>query len=54
MNAYLVADTGLTVIFKELTIKGFNIFKHYEEWPYAFVELNKLIQEVTYFEMKQL
>jgi len=31
---------------KELTIQGFMCFTWYEQWPTAFVELNKYIQEV--------
>lgn len=29
----------------ELTIYGFMVYTYYEQWPEAFVEMNKLIQE---------
>ena len=34
------------ILVKEITIKGFLVYSFDEEWPAAFVEMNKLIQEV--------
>lgn len=29
----------------ELTVYGFMVYSYYEQWPVAFTDLNKLIQE---------
>ena len=40
----------MRVLENEITVKSFNVNKHYAEWPLAYVELNKLIQEVRFQE----
>jgi NADPH-dependent curcumin reductase CurA len=38
--------TNLNVLIKELTVYGFMCYSYNEEWPKAFDEMNKLIQNV--------
>lgn len=40
--------TNISILMKQLTVKGFLCFPHFDKWPAAFVQLNKLIQEVTF------
>lgn len=35
---------------KELTVKGFQVYSFSNEWPQAFTEMNKMIQEVSLFD----
>ena len=41
-------EVDLRALESEITVFSYNIFRHYDEWPVAFVELNKLIQEVRF------
>lgn len=38
-------ETNFDILMKQLTVMGFMCYNHYEDWPNAFVEINKLIQE---------
>jgi len=40
-----VPATNLSVLMKELTIKGFMVYTYYPEWPAAFTEMNQYIKE---------
>ncbi|CAF0705338.1 unnamed protein product [Brachionus calyciflorus] len=37
--------TNVSVLMNELSIYGFMCYSYYEQWPIAFTEMNKLIQE---------
>lgn len=44
-DVQLVEATNITILLKELTVKGFMVYTYSNEWPQAFTEMNKLIQE---------
>ena len=44
----LVEATNINILMKELTVKGFMCYSYFDKWPLAFVEMNKLIQEVIF------
>jgi len=44
---YLVPATNVAILMKQLTVRGFQVFLCQDEWPQAFTEMNKLIQEVS-------
>lgn len=41
----LFPATNHSILMKELTVKGFVCYSYVNEWPVAFTEMNKLIQE---------
>ena len=41
--------TNLSILMKSLTVKGFIASSFIDQWPRAFTEMNKLIQEVFFF-----
>ncbi len=44
---YLVPATNIAILMKQLTVRGFQVFLCQDEWPQAFTEMNRLIQEVS-------
>lgn len=45
----LEPQTHQSIFIKQLTVIGWLCFRYYDDWPRAFVELNKLIKEVCVF-----
>ncbi len=41
-----VPATNISILRTELTVKGFMVYSYHNEWPNAFTQMNKLIQEV--------
>ena len=41
--------TNLPILIKHLSITGLNVYVHYNEWPVAFAEMNKMIANVNIF-----
>ena len=42
-------ETSSAILTNELSVFGFVSANHYDQWPNAFVEINKLIQEVILY-----
>lgn len=42
---FKVDATNISILMKELSVYGFMVYSYYEQWPQAFTEMNKLIQE---------
>lgn len=42
-------ETSSAILMNELSVFGFVSANHYDQWPNAFVEINKLIQEVILY-----
>jgi NADPH-dependent curcumin reductase CurA len=42
-----VPATNISILRTEITVKGFMVYSYHNEWPNAFTQMNKLIQEVV-------
>ena len=47
INKKPLPDTSVAIAKKELTVKGFFVYNFHSQFPYAFTQLNKFIQENT-------
>ncbi len=43
---FSVPATNVSILMKQLTVRGFQVYLCENEWPQAFTEINKLIREV--------